>query len=201
MIRVEPVAEALAQSGWATIGNFLPAASWHALANEVRAAHACGDLRAAGVGRGERYRVADDVRGDKIRWVETTPASAAQRDVLSRLDQLRATLNRELQLGLFEFEGHFALYPPGAAYRRHRDQHGGSEGRVLSCVVYLNRGWKVEDGGALRLYLDQQGEQDRCDVLPEGGKLVCFLSERFWHEVLPAARERLSLTGWFRRRS
>ena len=39
------------------------------------------------------------------------------------------------------------------------------------------------------------------DVLPEGGTLVCFLSQRFWHEVLPARRERLSLTGWFRGRS
>src|SRR5262249_31182145 len=149
------------------------AASWHALAYEVSAAHACGGLRAAGVGRGERYRLADDVRGDKIRWVDTTPASAAQRDVLSRLDQLRVTLNRELQLGLFEFEGHLALYPPGAAYRRHRDQHGSSGGRVLSCVVYLNTGWRAEHGGALRLYLDQETEQDHCDVLPEGGKLVC----------------------------
>jgi SM-20-related protein len=30
---------------------------------------------------------------------------------------------------------------------------------------------------------------------------VCFLSERFEHEVLPATRERLSIAGWFRRRS
>jgi len=29
---------------------------------------------------------------------------------------------------------------------------------------------------------------------------VCFLSERFEHEVLPAKRERVALTGWFRRR-
>jgi SM-20-related protein len=36
-------------------------------------------------------------------------------------------------------------------------------------------------------------------VLPEGGTLVCFLSDRFHHEVLPARRERLSVTGWFTR--
>jgi SM-20-related protein len=39
------------------------------------------------------------------------------------------------------------------------------------------------------------------DVLPVAGTLVCFLSDRFEHEVLPATRERLSLTGWFRRRA
>jgi SM-20-related protein len=38
-------------------------------------------------------------------------------------------------------------------------------------------------------------------VQPEGGTLACFLSADFEHEVLPAARPRLSLTGWFRRRA
>jgi len=37
-------------------------------------------------------------------------------------------------------------------------------------------------------------------VHPTGGTLVLFLSERFAHEVLPAKRERLSLTGWFKSR-
>jgi SM-20-related protein len=38
----------------------------------------------------------------------------------------------------------------------------------------------------------------RCE--PTGGCLVVFLSGEVPHEVLPATRERLSLTGWFRRR-
>jgi SM-20-related protein len=200
VICTEAVAEALAGHGWATVSDFLPASTWHELAVEVLTAHACGSLRAAGLGRGARYRLADYVRGDQIQWLDANPVSTAQRDVLARLDQLRALLNRELQLGLFDVEAHFALYPPGTAYRRHRDQHRGSQARVLSFIVYLNTDWKAEHGGALRLYLDQEGQRDHCDMLPEGGKLVCFLSERFWHEVRPAARERLSLTGWFRRR-
>ena len=199
--RTELVAEALAERGWAILRDLVPAATWQALAAEVRSAHARGDLRPAGVGTGERYRVAGEVRGDLIGWLEATAASAAQQDALSRLDALRRTLNRELQLGLFEFEGHLALYPPGARYCRHRDQHQGSQTRVLSCVLYLNSNWGAEDEGQLRLYLDEAGSADYCDVLPQGGALVCFLSERFSHEVLPARRERLSLTGWFRRRS
>jgi len=46
------------------------------------------------------------------------------------------------------------------------------------------------------LYADDSALQ----ISPEGGTLVAFLSGRFEHEVLPATRERYSLTGWFRRR-
>ena len=58
-------------------------------------------------------------------------------------------------------------------------------------------GWQAEHGGALRLYL-ADGRED--DVLPQAGTLALFLSSEMPHEVLPATRERLSLTGWFRRR-
>jgi SM-20-related protein len=201
VIGTEVVAGALAERGWACTQEFLPDASWRALATEVRAEHACGGLRAAGVGAGERYRMSGDVRGDLVLWLEATRMSLPQQDAMSRLDALRRTLNRELQLGLFEFEGHFSLYPPGARYRRHRDQHRGSQARVVSCVLYLNPEWEAAHGGQLRLYLDENDERAYCDLLPEGGTLVCFLSDRFPHEVLPAQRERLSLTGWFRRRS
>jgi SM-20-related protein len=47
------------------------------------------------------------------------------------------------------------------------------------------------------MYLDESVEHD---VVPAGGCLVVFLSGEVPHEVLPATRERLSLTGWFRRR-
>lgn len=39
------------------------------------------------------------------------------------------------------------------------------------------------------------------DVLPTGGCLVVFMSGEVPHEVMPATRDRLSLTGWFRRRA
>ena len=201
MIHIGLVADALAGPGWASLHDFVPTVTWRALAAEVHAARTVGGLRAAGVGTGERSRLVGDERGDQIQWLEPASASGAQQDALSRFDALRWRLNRELQLGLFEFESHFALYPPGAGYRRHHDQHQGSQARVLSCVLYLNSDWKAEDEGQLRLYLDESGPGDYRDLLPEGGTLVCFLSDRFWHEVLPARRERLSLTGWFRRRS
>jgi len=38
------------------------------------------------------------------------------------------------------------------------------------------------------------------DVLPHLGTLALFLSDRYWHEVLPARRPRFAVTGWFRTR-
>jgi len=63
--------------------------------------------------------------------------------------------------------------------------------------VYLNDAWGDGDGGALRLHLDDGAR----DVAPVGGTLVAFLSDRVEHEVLPAKRERLAVTGWYRKRT
>jgi SM-20-related protein len=113
-------------------------------------------------------------------------------------EELRRACNRTLTLGLFEFECHYALYPPGASYSRHRDRFRDDDARVLSCVLYLNEDWRSGDGGALRLHLDHK---DPLDIAPVGGTLVAFLSGAFDHEVLPARRARIALAGWFRRRA
>jgi SM-20-related protein len=99
--------------------------------------------------------------------------------------------------GLEDFQGHFAVYPAGAAYARHFDRLVGNDNRAISAALYLNDGWQPDDGGQLRIYT---GGGKSEDVLPQGGRLVAFQSDRFEHEVLPARRERLSFTGWFRRR-
>jgi SM-20-related protein len=65
-------------------------------------------------------------------------------------------------------------------------------------VLYLNFGWTPADGGALRIFL---GPGEIRDVMPVAGTFVCFHSERYEHEVLPAQRERLAVTGWFLRRA
>ena len=139
-----------------------------------------------------------DVRGDRIAWLDETPATTAETALLAWLAALRDACNRELLLGLFDFEGHYAVYPPGAAYARHRDRFRDDDTRVLSCVLYLNEAWRREEGGALRLYVSEDAP---LDVFPEGGTLVAFLSDTFEHEVLPATRERIALSGWFRRRA
>lgn len=158
--------------------------------------HDAGELRAARIGRGANQRLAPEVRGDLIAWLSEPHADAGQ-ELLGLIEALRVALNRGLMAGLEDFEGHFALYPPGAAYARHSDRPAGTDLRAISVVLYLNEAWSSDLGGELRIHTDAGGVED---VLPLGGRLVAFQSDRFEHEVLPARRERLSFTGWFRRR-
>ena len=167
-----------------------------ALRSECQMSRGQGNFRAAAVGRAEQRQIRTGVRGDEILWIQQPALSTPQRICVERFEQLRLALNRTLQLGLFEFESHFANYPAGAFYARHVDQFRGNGQRKLSCVLYLNENWKPEEGGELRFYLDGSGAEFE-DVLPQGGRLVVFLSAQFAHEVLPAKRERLSIAGWF----
>jgi SM-20-related protein len=195
------ICAAIADEGCAVEADFLPQATIAALADEARGRDAAGEFHAASVGRGSARMQRIDVRGDRIVWLDQGSAGSVQQPFWQALDALRRALNETLLLSLFSFEAHYSLYPPGAFYRRHRDQFRGrvssSDVRVISCAMYLNEDWTSADGGALRMYDDERVR----DVLPVAGTLVCFLSDRFEHEVMPATRERLALTGWFRRRA
>ncbi|HXX86794.1 MAG TPA: 2OG-Fe(II) oxygenase [Casimicrobiaceae bacterium] len=195
---IDPICAAIAEEGWAVTHGFLPAGAIVALARDARRRDEAGEFRDAGVGRGHMRTQRPDIRGDRIAWLDQGMVNAATRPWWDTLERLRIALNGALFLGLLSFEGHYAIYPPGASYRRHRDRFCSDDGRVLSCVLYLNESWSEADGGALRIYVD--GAVAR-DILPVGGTLACFLSDDFEHEVLPATRERLALTGWFRRRA
>lgn len=186
----------LAERGFGVAENFVDPKLLAELRERCVGLHASGGLRPARVGRGEDAKLVPEVRGDFISWLEQPERDAEQR-ILARFDELRASLNRELMTGLEDFQGHFALYPRGAGYARHFDRLVGSDVRAISAALYLNDQWTAEDGGELRLYT---GGGASVDVLPEGGRLVVFVSDRFEHEVLPARRERMSFTGWFRRR-
>ena len=191
------IVDDLANQGWSHQCLALPAELTAKLAEECRVRSADGSLAPASVGRGEGQQVREGVRGDRIHWLE--PGQSAASDAyLALMDDLRQRLNLELYLGLEDFECHFALYPPGAFYQKHLDRFRDDDRRTVSAVFYLNDDWQPEHGGALRLY-PQDGTQQ--DVLPIAGTLALFISAELPHEVLPATRERLSLTGWFRRRA
>ena len=143
------------------------------------------------------FRSHAGIRGDQIQWLEEGQNSTVDR-YLALMEQLRSAINQTLFLGLEDFEGHFALYPPGAFYKKHLDRFRDDDRRVVTCVAYLNEQWLHEQGGELRMYLD--GGQTH-DVVPQAGTLVVFMSEQWPHAVLPATRDRLSITGWLRRRA
>ncbi|UBM25139.1 2OG-Fe(II) oxygenase [Pseudomonas sp. p1(2021b)] len=190
------IVDELANYGWSRQPLFVPAALTRVLAAECRQRSAEGELSPASVGRGIGQEVRETIRGDHIQWIEPGQSEACDR-YLDVMEGLRQALNQGLYLGLEDFECHFALYPQGAFYRRHLDRFRDDDRRAVSVVLYLNENWQPEDGGQLRMFLADGVEHD---VQPEAGTLVVFLSGDIPHEVLPAGRERLSLTGWFRRR-
>ncbi|MCB5188093.1 2OG-Fe(II) oxygenase [Methylobacillus caricis] len=198
--KIDQIIEGIAEHGYAVIPGFFPADFIAALREEAHQLHHAGAMQGATTGREDTAKLDTATRGDLIHWLDDAQSSAAQQAFFATMEQLREALNRHLYLGLFELENHFAIYPPGAIYRKHLDQFRGNEERQISCILYLNDNWKIDDGGALRIYMDGTAEPSVIDVLPESGTLAVFMSGRFWHEVLPARRERMSLTGWFRKR-
>ncbi|HEX4299740.1 MAG TPA: 2OG-Fe(II) oxygenase [Gammaproteobacteria bacterium] len=189
------------QKDWVCRPDFLPAGRTEALRHECRALHEAGRFHAAGIGREAVRQPA--VRGDEILWVEDQAEWAPQAARLLRdeFSRLREAINAETFLGLQDFEGHYAIYPAGARYARHVDRFKSDSRRVISVVLYLNEDWSAGDGGELCLYRDLGDAHAAMKITPEGGTLVCFLSDAVPHEVLQARRSRLSLTGWFRRRA
>ncbi len=202
----ETLLNEIAEHGYAISDDFLPLATVSALNLQARALHASGRMQAAGIGKDTQHQVIKTMRGDSTCWLDENTASDEQAIYLARMQTLQGNLNRAFFLGLAEFETHFAVYPPGSVYHRHLDQLRGQQERQVSAILYLNEDWQPDDGGELRLYLDGGNEpvtgasRDYLDILPLGGRLLLFLSGRFFHEVLPARRERISLTGWFRTR-
>lgn len=192
-----PIIDDLARQGWSRQEHFLLDSLTRELASECRKRAEKGALAPAGVGRGEALAVREGIRGDRIQWLEAGQHAACDR-YLAAMDELRAALNQAFFLGLADYESHFALYPPGSFYQKHLDRFRDDDRRTVSAVFYLNQAWQADQGGALRLY-PQGGEV--LDVLPQSGTLLLFMSAELPHEVLPASRERLSLTGWFRRRA
>ena len=194
---VEQLVAGLAGDGYAAIPGFLPPVLVRALRREALLRDRRGEFVDAAIGGpGERH-LDLTVRGDRTCWL--TGTAGPQRRLLTLLEDLRVQINRELFLGLFDLEAHFALYPPGGFYRRHLDAFQGNNARVVSMVLYLNSGWTPDDGGQLRLWPAPHARLPVLDVAPRAGTLVCFLSERIPHEVLPAHADRLSIACWFRR--
>ncbi|MGR9100054.1 MAG: 2OG-Fe(II) oxygenase [Gammaproteobacteria bacterium] len=152
-------------------------------------------LKPAGIGRASYYQINRFFRRDEIFWLDDSHPDIEEYRIW--IEKLRLHLNRELYLGLFDFECHFAYYPTGAFYKKHLDAFKDQSSRRLSTVLYLNPQWNSCDGGQLLMYRPDCAEPF-LEVLPLYGRMVIFLSEIFPHEVMRSNKGRYSLTGWYR---
>lgn len=190
-MKKEMLIEMLVEKGWFHQEAFLDQDFCLELLAEAR------DLKwkQAQIGKGDKKQEALAIRSDSIVWIEEETASLTQKNYLTHMNDLMKTLNQELYLGLKEYECHFAQYSTAGFYKKHLDQHSGSNARVVSSILYLNEPVK---GGELVIYNRENPDVIEKVITPKLGSFVCFLSNQIYHEVLPTESERFSLTGWFR---
>lgn len=188
------IADDLAARGWSIQENWFPPDLVDALLRDLLICQEKGQLKHAGIGRGQQNLVAAEIRNDETIWLDGQ--SDAQNEYLRLMDALRTSLNQKIFLGLFEFEAHYALYQPGGFYKKHVDALKGQRNRIVSTVTYLTPAWQDRDEGHLVLYDSKDNELTR--VLPRSGTLAVFMSEDIPHEVLPPRRARASIAGWYR---
>ncbi len=190
--------DALRSDGWHHQPQFLDAALTTALRTDLEQQR--GQFAAAAVGRAQQRQQHTAIRSDRTLWL--SGASAAQQLFAATLEELRRVLNRDLYLNLVDCEAHYALYAPGAFYRRHLDAFSNDDSRAprraVSMVCYLNDAWPSKHGGELVLW--DRNERELMRITPTGGSAIFFLSDEFPHEVLPACAERYSIAAWFRTR-
>ena len=188
----ESVATGLASAGYAVVDQFLRQDEVTAVLNTKGFQNSFGNFKKAGIGIALQRQVNEAIRSDYIQWIDKIDPPPPIKAYFAKINSLIEYLNRSLFLSLKDYEVHMTVYPPGACYKRHIDQHKLDDHRKLSIICYLNEGWKEEYGGQLRMHLPDAV----LDILPLSGRLVCFRSDTIEHEVLPATEDRRSLTGW-----
>ena len=188
----------LENDGWAVADDLLPPSLVTELSIASRLAWRQRLFQPAHVGSPGRPLQLPQIRGDTIHWLEQDSRVSGWPAFQAWAMQLQQALNRHFFIGLRRFEFHFARYDAGQGYRKHMDQHRGQPHRRISLVLYLNRRWENTDGGELCLYSPVERSLEIGRVLPRFGRIVLFRSDLIPHAVLPAVRQRWSLTGWFR---
>lgn len=194
----EPIIDGILTDGYGVMDSFLSSPEVAALTRCLRNRREAGQFRSAGIGN-QQVAVATAVRGDEIMWLDEAKALPEELAFLHRIGQFVQYVNQTCYLGLRDYEFHYALYSTGTFYKRHLDRFRSDSRRKLSVVCYLNADWQETEGGQLALYVPEaDGTERRVTVPPVGGRLVCFDSGQLEHEVLPATRDRLSVTGWLK---
>lgn len=152
------------------------------------------EFKRAGIGNQFNLTEEKAIRSDKIHWIENGTQQPSESAFVNRIGQFSNYLNRTCYTGIHDWEFHYACFEKGNFYKRHLDRFKNDESRKFSVVTYLNEDWKEEDGGTLVLYLPTGDLK----IAPRWGTTVIFKSELIEHEVLPATRNRYSVTGWLK---
>ncbi|XP_072031412.1 egl nine homolog 1-like [Amphiura filiformis] len=140
------------------------------------------------------------IRGDKIMWTDgVQPHCKNIRYLISQMDTIIQMTNGKLENVTISSrtKAMVACYPGnGTAYVKHVDNPN-RDGRCITCIYYLNKGWNSKrDGGLLRIY--PKGQDNVANVEPLFDRILFFWSDRRNpHEVFPAYKTRYAITVWY----
>lgn len=153
-------------------------------------------FKPAKIGKSQQANLNSQIRSDSIYWIDHFPSQL--QELSDFLAEFQRQINSQLFLSLKRYELHLSCYHSGSFYKTHIDRSQHNQNRILTFILYLNRGWTESDGGQLVIYSPQNEQDTILKITPEFGTLVIFRSELYPHEVLTAHKERKALTGWFR---
>ena len=193
--QIEFMVRSLGSAGYSVSADLLPPELIASLLAEQLRREDDGELVVAGVGRGPSRNREATLRQVQSSWFDGQ--SPAEQHFLVLAERMRLAINRQLMLGLFDFEAQFLHYPPGGFYKRHIDALHGERNRVVSLVAYLNEDWTNEDGGALAVWAEGGEGEPVAEVAPLAGTVVLMLSEQIPHEARVSRRDRRAIAGWF----
>lgn len=191
---MEQIVQGIIEDEFVIIDNYLDDWHWQALQAQLTNRWQAGEFKAASIGKGVASSQNESVRSDQIKWIDRNDETQEEQIFLDKIQSLIAYLNTTCFTSLKNFEFHYAIYPPGTFYKKHLDQFSNDDARKFSVICYLNNDWVETDGGQLVLHLENR----TAEILPKGGRMVCFQSHRIVHEVKAARRARMSITGWLK---
>ena len=148
----------------------------------------------AGVGNEKVMDANQQMRGDKIYWMDKSHDNIFEQEFLTHIESFIDRLNNTCYTGINGYEFHYAVYGEGDGYKRHKDQFKNDSNRKFSLINYLNIDWLQKDGGQLMVY----GENETQTIQPESQTAVFFKSDEMEHEVTTANRSRMSISGWLK---
>lgn len=197
LLATADLSQKMADEGFVVMPQALAEPTVRQLLDFARAKFQAGGFAPAEIGRQQDRSRESSIRGDHSLWIDNwheNPELAAAHDLFTEIQEMG---RRELFLSLRRFEAHLAMYPPGAGYAPHLDQHRAHPHRQLSVVLYLSDQHEG-DGGELVIHNTLTQKSANIVVRPKAGTLVMFLSAKIVHEVRATTKERWSLTGWIR---
>jgi len=192
----EDLIQGLLVDGYGCSDNFLTVGDISGLRNNIQSLKKSQEMKSAGLGNKSKLHKNQEIRGDKIKWLEKESTDVFEIIFLTKMDNFIKYLNETCYTAIHTFESHYASYEQKRFYKRHLDQFKNDNGRKYSLILYLNEDWGKEDGGNLSLYPKDSQQKE---IAPIGGRMIFFKSDEMEHEVHPSfTRSRISIAGWFK---